>query len=115
MLPRASLVETTFPAASSHTFGIESFKLKYNNVEKYLSYASSVCLLGEMNQHLQLQAGTIAAQGTIVPDNFVFIDFDPRGDDNYLLETSNASSLKLVANMGVDEASYISVLELVQT
>ena len=104
---------TTFPAASSHTFGINESKVLLDNKE-YGYVGNKACsLLADLISKVETQHGTIAAQGSILPLNIVWLDFDPLGDDNFLLKTSGKSSFKLRANMGVDEASHISVFELV--
>lgn len=104
---------TTFPQASSHAFGINESKILVDNRE-YGYVGNKACsLLAEMLFKLETQHGAIAAQGVINPLNILYLDFDPVGNDEYLLHTAGKSSVKLRADMGVDEASYISIFELV--
>jgi hypothetical protein len=105
---------TTFPAASSHTFGADTCKILVDNKEYGYSLARAQCLVGDLIFHVDTQHGTIAAQGTINPDNIVYLDFDPRGDGNFLLDTAGKSSVKLRMNMGVDEATYVTIIELAE-
>jgi hypothetical protein len=105
---------TTFPATSSHTFGVDAVSIKVNNDEEGYAYATTMTMLADTMFRLQLQGGTIAAQGTIVPDNALFIDYDPHGDGEFALKTAGASSVKAVLEMGVDEATYMTILERVE-
>jgi hypothetical protein len=104
---------TTFPAASSHTFGVDLAKVLVNNKEYGYSAARAQCLVGDLINIVDTQHGTIAAQGSIEPLNVVWLDYDPRGDGNWLLETAGKSSVKVRMEMGVDEATYVTVAELV--
>lgn len=105
---------TTFPATSSSVYGVESVKILKDNIEYGYMHAQAEALVADMALRLQTLAFTIAAQGDIIPDNTIWIDFDPRGDDNWLLDTAGASSVKARLNMGVDEATYLTVMELVK-
>jgi len=104
---------TTFPAASSLTFGINESKILVDNKETFYLGNKACSLLGDMINRIDTQHGTLAAQGSILPLNILWLDFDPAGDSNYLLKTSGKSSVKVRLNMGVDEASYLSLFELV--
>lgn len=106
---------TTFPAASSHVFGIDESKILVDNKEYGFVGNKAVSLLGDLINIVDSQHGTIAAQGSIEPLNIVYLDFDPVRNNEFLLKTSGKSSVKLRAEMGVDEASYISIFELVNT
>lgn len=107
------LWNTTFPATSSHTYGIDNVKVLVDNKEHGYSSARAQCLTGDMIFRLQTLGRTIAAHGDIVPDNFFWLDYDPNGDGQFLLNTRGASDVKIRLNMGVDEASRMSVIELV--
>jgi hypothetical protein len=41
------------------------------------------------------------------------MDFDPNGDSEWLIDTAGKSSVKLNLNMGVNEATSLTVMELV--
>ena len=104
---------TTFPAASSHTYGVDVAKILVNNKEFGYSAARAQCLTGDMIFRIDNQPGDIAAQGEIQPDNIVWLDYDPRGDGEYLLDTAGKSSVKARLNMGVNEATQAVIMELV--
>lgn len=104
---------TTFPAASSSTYGVDSVKILIDNVEYGYSHAQAECLIADMMFRMHNVATDLAAQADIQPDNTLWIDFDPHGDDQWLLKTAGKSSVKARFNMGVDEATHVTVLELV--
>lgn len=107
------LYTTTVPGASSHTYGIQSAKILVDNVEKGYSMAHFNCLKGERIFHQSTLPRDIAAFGNIQLPNYAFLDFDPAKDGKFALETAGKSSVKLRLNMGVDEASKVSIMELV--
>jgi len=104
---------TTFPATSSHTYGINGVKIKKNNVEHMVPYSKAHTLIPEMALRLSTLPRSIAAFGDIFPDNIFWLDFDPNSDDSHLLDTQGANSLTAVLDMGVDEASKVTIAELV--
>jgi len=105
---------TTFPTTSSHTYGVDTAKILVDNKEFGYSLARAQCLTGDMIHRISSLPRDIAAFGDVLPDNIVWIDYDPRGDDNYLLETTGKSSVKARLDMGVDEATYLGIFELVE-
>ena len=105
---------TTFPTTSSHTYGVDTAKILVDNKEFGYASARAQCLTGDMIFRLSTLPRDIAAFGDVLPANTVWLDFDPREDDNYLLQTSGKSSVKLRLDMGVDEATKVSVFELVK-
>lgn len=105
---------TTWPAASSHTFGVDMAKVLLNNREEGYSAARAQCLTGDLINLYETNHGAIAAQGLITPDSVFFLDYDPNKDGEYLLETQGASSLKMRLEMGVDEATYVTLMERVK-
>ncbi|HJX61858.1 MAG TPA: hypothetical protein VJ578_04745 [Dehalococcoidia bacterium] len=107
------LRETTFPATSSHAYGVDKISIEVDEVEQYYSAATAECLIADgifrhggkpLNMLLQQQQ---------LPTNIVWVDFDPTGNGEYLLQTKGKSSVKAVLEMGVNEATYITVLERV--
>ena len=104
---------TTWPGASSHAWGVDLAKVLVNNKEFGYASARAQCLQGDLIFHYDTQHGNIAAQGLIKPENILYLDFDPAHNDEYLLETAQASSVKLRMEMGVDEATYVTVIEKV--
>jgi len=104
---------TTFPGASSHTYGVDVAKILVDNKEFGYSAARAQCLTGDMIFRVCNQPGDIAAQGEIQPDNIVWLDYDPQGDGQWLLETAGKSSVKIRMTMGVNEATTLTIAELV--
>ena len=102
---------TTWPGASTHTYGVDMAKVLVENQEYGYSAARAQCLVGDLIHHYETQHGNIAAQGFIQPAGMVWLDYDPGDNDEYLLKTEGLSSLKLRMEMGVDEATYVTLLE----
>ena len=105
---------TTWPATSSHTFGVDLAKVLVDNVEMGYASARAQALQGDLIFRYDTQHGTIAAQGLITPDSVVWLDYDPKGDNEWLLQTAGKSSVKLRMEMGIDEATFLTVLERVE-
>lgn len=105
---------TTVPTTSSHTFGVDIAKLLVDNKEFGYAAADVMCLAGERMLRVGCPNTTIAAQGLGPLNNIVWLDFDPNDDGKFLIETQGRSSVKLRLNMGVDEATQLTVMELVK-
>jgi len=105
---------TTWPTTNSHTFGIEDFEILVNNIEEGYVSGNARSVIGEMMLRTNIPSRSIAAQGKPIPANVNWLDFDPHGDGQYLLETAGKSSVKLRANMGVAEAWYLTPVELIE-
>jgi hypothetical protein len=106
---------TTWPGASTHTYGVNGVKTFVDDSQYGYSYARAQCLTGDLIFHYDTQHGNIAAQGAIQPANILVVDFDPQRDDQFLLETEGKSKVHAVLDMGVDEATYLTTLELVDS
>ena len=104
---------TTFPTTSSHTYGVDVAKILVDNKEFGYSAARAQCMVGDMMLRVDGQHGSIAAQGNIQPSKIVWMDYDPAGNGMFLLDTKGKSRVNLRLNMGVDEATYITILERV--
>lgn len=104
----------TWLTAATHTMGVDMVHLIVNNSEGIYQAAKIHSLIGDLANLYDTQHGAIAAQGLIQPPQCVFLDFDPRKNDDYLLKTGGMESLKLRLEMGVDEATYLSLYELVK-
>ena len=103
---------TTWQAATAHTTGIENLKILKDEQEYGYASACFECLQGD-RQFIQGGAlGLIAANNYLNPVDVFWVDFDPRQDGEFLLDTRNASSVKAELNMGVNEAAYMTVIEL---
>lgn len=103
---------TTFPATDSHVYGVETAKVLVDNKESGYSIARAQCLTGDMIFRLNTLPRDIAAFGDVLPANIVWVDYDPLTNDAFLLETEGKSSVKIRLDMGVNEATYLSVFEL---
>lgn len=104
---------TTWPGASSHTFGVDVARVLVDNQESGYASARAQCLTGDLIFHYDTQHGAIAAQGVVQPDNVLILDYDPHRDGEWALKTEGKSSVKLRMEMGVDEATYVTILERV--
>jgi len=104
---------TTVPTTSSTTWGINVAKLLKNNREHLYTSADMACMMGERSLRVGDPETTIAAQGLGPLHLIAWMDFDPQTDDQWLLETADASSVKLNLNMGVNEATEVTTMELV--
>jgi len=105
---------TTVPAASSYAFGVDIAKLLVNNKEYGYTGADMLCMTGERFLRVGNPDATIAAQGLSPLNAIAWMDFDPLGDGNFLVDTSGVESAKLNLNMGVDEALNLTTMELVK-
>jgi hypothetical protein len=104
---------TTVPTTSSHTYGIDVAKLLIDNRETGYASADMMCMCGERSLRVGAPEATIAAQGLGPLELFAWMDFDPNGDSEWLIDTAGKSSVKLNLNMGVNEATSLTVMELV--
>jgi len=107
------LRETTFPGASSHVYGVEVATVLVDEKEYGYAAAGAECLTGDLGLRLDGQSSDIAASGEVLPDNVVWLDFDPTGNGDYLLDTKGRASVKMRLNMGVNEATNITTIERV--
>jgi hypothetical protein len=104
----------TVPTTSSHTYGIDIAKLLVNNKEYGYTSADMMCMCGERGLRIGGPSATIAAQGLGPLELMAWMDFDPRNNDDWLIDTADKSSVKLNLNMGVNEAVNLTTLELVK-
>jgi len=123
---------TTIPTGTSWTTTIDKTTLLVNNEEKYYSKVNWESLHGmlinrcdpanQYDDHTHLEntateytqnADTAAAeQNDTIISNHAYLDFDPRGDDNFLLDSSALSALKLTISAGDTNATRIIPVEL---
>jgi hypothetical protein len=104
----------TFPATSSHAYGVDAIRILKDEKEVGFSAASTKSLVAEQMRRFGGSETTMLLQQQILPTNIVCVDFDPTDDDSYLLDTKGAASLKAGYTYGVNEALYETALELVQ-
>lgn len=105
---------TTWLTAATHTLGVDYVQLLINDSNSIYQSSRIHSLMGDMINIMETQHGSIAAQGLEPPLQCVFLDFDPRRNDEFLLKTAPLISAKLRLEMGVDEATYLSLYELVK-
>lgn len=104
---------TTVPTTAGHVYGVNEMRLLVDNSEFGYANAKAECLMGERMFKLEGAVSTMLLQQLILPENIVWMDYDPHGDGNWLLETAGKSSVKIRLNMGVDEATFLTLMELV--
>jgi len=104
---------TSTPADSTHTFGVASARILVDNREYGYASAQAQCLQGDQGFVIDNQHSIIAAQGKDPGESILRLDFDPVGNGEFLLQTSGKASVKARLNMGVNEATYMTVCELV--
>lgn len=103
----------TVPQASSHAYGVNIVKLMVDNKETLYTSADMMCMMGERGLRIGAVNATIAAQANSPLNLIAWLDLDPVGSDDFLLDTAGRSSVKLNLNYGVDEAVDLTTLELV--
>lgn len=104
---------TTIPTTSSHAFGINVAKLMVDNKEYAYTSADMMCMCGERFLRSGHPDATIAAQGLSPLNDIAWMDFDPNGDDNWLIDTAGKDSVKLSLDYGANEATNLTTMELV--
>ena len=104
---------TTFPTTATDLYGVQEARILVNNKEYGYASAKAPCMVGDGIFRLGGVPSTMLLQQLLNPLNTVWIDYDPRENDEFLLNTEGASSVKLRLNMGVNEATYVTLLELV--
>lgn len=104
---------TTMADIVNNTFGVNGVSILVENKQFGYSYARATCLIGDMINLLDTQHGSIVAQGDVMPLNIVYVDYDPVRNDELLLHTLGKSSVKIRLDMGVDEATNLTLMELV--
>ena len=103
----------TFPTVTTDLYGITEMRLLVDNKEFGYAAAKSPCLVGDMIFRLGGLPSTMLLQQLILPANIVWLDYAPTDTDDYLLDTAGKSSVKLRLTMGVNEACYVTLFELV--
>ena len=107
------LWETTGPTAAQHTQGIENVRILVNNSEYGFVSGRFISEQALCMNKIQTLARVPAAAGLNIVQKYAYLDFDPDGSENFLLDTSGKSSVVVRLNMGVDEASKVMPLEIV--
>jgi len=105
--------QTTIPTTAAHTTGVESASVTRDEKETGYVAASHETRFGINALRMDGMTGTIAAQGAELPASISWLDYDPLRDGQHLLDLSGAKAAKLVLDMGVDEATNVTVMERV--
>ncbi len=104
---------TSGPAAAGHVYGVLGASILKNNKQFDYAKASAQCMEAERIFRQGGLPSSMLLQQEILPPLTFWMDFDPNDDGKWLLQTSDATSLKLRLDMGVDEATYVTILERV--
>lgn len=103
---------TTKPLGTAWTATIEALKLLADNVEHYYGYTNWESSQAEMINRPGSEPGFIAAHGYQHWAHYTYLDFDPRLNDQFLLNTAGLSSLKLRIDAGVEDEIRVFPIEL---
>jgi len=109
------LFSTTKPLDLVWTTTIDKIKLLANNKEHYFSSANWESLRGELINRPGMEAGYLASIGLYIHDHiaqYAYMDFEPRRDDQFLMETAGMNALKLRITGGDTEEARIFPIEL---
>ncbi len=102
---------TTFPTVTTWACGVDKFELEVDEIEVDYTAAMAECMMGERIFHGGGFPSSMLLQQLNLPLNMVWMDFDPVGNSEYLLNLKDVKSAKIIAEMGVDEATNITVME----
>ncbi len=103
---------TSFPVADAFLFGLDDLRLLFDNRELNIVSSKAPELAGEMINRVAGTVRTTLAQGGLIPNTCIWMDFDPTRDGTYMIDTRPAARVHLRVKYGVDEAVYIAPLEL---
>jgi hypothetical protein len=129
----ALLFGTTVPTGAAWTASINQIRLLVDNVEAYYGNTNWETLHGEMamrcqansqqSEHVhvsdvgaaytQWQDTDLNAVNTDFYNSYGYLDLDPRGDDNFLLDTKGRARVHTKINAGAADAIRIMPVELV--
>jgi hypothetical protein len=104
---------TTFPTTATDLYGVTEARILVDNKEFGYACAKAPCLVGEGIFRMGGSESTMLLQQLLNPLNIVWLDFGPTDNDEYLLDTAGKSSVKLRLTMGVNEATNVTIMELV--
>ena len=104
----------SFPGTSEFLFGADDLRLLVDNKEMNIVSSKAPELAGEMITRVSGTTRATAAQGGLIPNTYIWMDFDPTQDGSYMVDTRGASRVHLRLNMGVNEALNIVPVEIVQ-
>jgi hypothetical protein len=104
---------STMGEDASELWGVDDARVLFDNKELKIVSSKAPELAGEMMSRVAGTVRAIPAQADIIPANYLWMDFDPTRDGQYMIDTRPAARLKLRLNMGVAEALNIVPVELV--
>jgi len=110
------LYGATKPTSTLWTTTIDKIKLLANNKEHFFASANWESLRGELLNRPGMEAGYLTAIGLYGHDHiahYAYMDFEPRRDDQFLMQTSGLNSLVLRITGGDTGAVRICPVELV--
>ncbi|MBA7581722.1 hypothetical protein ES708_23633 [subsurface metagenome] len=103
---------TAFPIATEFSFTVDDLRLLVDNRERNIVSSKAPELAAEMISRVNGTVRSTAAQGGLIPNTSIWMDFDPTRDGQYMVDTRGASRVHLRANYGKPEALWIAPLEL---
>ena len=107
------LFSTTVMTGTVWTTTIDWIKLLKNNVEFHIARAKWEALHGELLRRCGYLGDHSAAYGDDEIHQYGLLDFDPLGDDRFLVDTKGAASMRLRLYAGDTEVYRALPIELV--
>lgn len=104
---------TTIPTTTAWTATIDWIKLLVDNVEAEYAKSFWESLHNDLQRRVNVGDYIAAAAGADALANYSLMEFDPKGDDSFLVETKGLSSLKVRINAGDTNALRVIPIELV--
>ena len=103
---------TTKPTSTAWTATIEQARLLADNRERGYANANWESMHADLTNRCPVLVGDEDAWTDDCVAHYALMDYDPRVDDEFLLETAGLSSLKLRINAGDDNPLRVIPLEL---
>jgi len=113
MLAGILLFSTTVMTGAAWTTTLDWVKLMRDNVEHHIASSKWEALHGELLRKIGYLGDHSAAYGDDEIHQYALMDFDPLGDDRFLVDTKGASSMRLRFYAGDTEEWRVIPLELV--
>lgn len=104
---------TTVPTGTAETVTVDGARILKDNVEEQLASSTWETLRGETVRRSGHQQPYDLTIDNAVDDNYVFIDFTPNDDDEFLFETEGASAITFRFTAGDASAMRLILLEIV--
>lgn len=105
---------TTVPTGTSFTTTADKVKLLIDNVEEGFVSSQWESLHGEVLARIGHRQEYDASADNDDVANYGIMDFSPRGEDNFLIDTKGKTQSTLVVNAGDANAVRVMLSELVQ-